>query len=47
MTLGYNSLEQATTRYVYSDAWREALCYQMVRVSYRLMDPVFDNGYSA
>lgn len=44
MTLGYNSLEQATTRYVYSDAWREALCYQMARVSYRLMDRYLITG---
>lgn len=44
MTLGYNSLEQATTRYVYSDAWREALCYQMARVSYRLMDQYLITG---
>lgn len=38
LTLGYNSLEQATKQYISSGAWHEALCYQMARVGYRLMN---------
>ncbi|MDD4532183.1 MAG: TonB-dependent receptor [Bacilli bacterium] len=40
MTLGYNSLEQGTNQYTSSDAWDEALLYQMIRASYK-----YDNRY--
>jgi len=38
LTLGYNSLEQGTNQFTYSDAWSEALNYQMARVNYRFAD---------
>ncbi len=34
MTLGYNSLELASTQNTNSDAWMETLLYQMARVNY-------------
>lgn len=34
LTLGYNSLEQGTNQYATSNAWREALEYQMARINY-------------
>lgn len=40
LTLGYNSLEQGAIRSVNSNAWREALNYQMGRINYK-----FDNRY--
>ncbi|MDR6338101.1 TonB-linked SusC/RagA family outer membrane protein [Filimonas zeae] len=40
LTLGYNSLELGTNRFANSDAWSEALAYQMARVSYK-----YDNKY--
>ncbi|MEI6949716.1 SusC/RagA family TonB-linked outer membrane protein [Paraflavisolibacter sp. H34] len=38
LTLGFNSLEQAALFTVNSNAWREALNYQMGRVNYRYDD---------
>ena len=38
LTLGYNSLEQGINQYTSSDAWREALSYQMARVNYKYAD---------
>jgi TonB-linked SusC/RagA family outer membrane protein len=38
LTLGYNSLEQGAIRNVNSDAWHEALDYQMGRINYRFDD---------
>ncbi len=35
LTLGYNSLEQGKNQYTYSDAWSEALLYQMARINYK------------
>ncbi|WP_346238313.1 TonB-dependent receptor [Niabella insulamsoli] len=35
LTLGYNSLEQGTNQYTSSNAWREALSYQMFRINYK------------
>ncbi|MGQ1889183.1 TonB-dependent receptor [Thermophagus sp. OGC60D27] len=35
MTLGYNSLELGTNQYANSDAWEEALLYQMFRANYK------------
>ncbi|MBN2817757.1 MAG: TonB-dependent receptor [Bacteroidales bacterium] len=40
MTLGYNSLELGTNQYADSDAWEEALLYQMFRANYK-----FKNRY--
>ncbi len=40
MTLGYNSLELASTQNTNSDAWLETLLYQMFRVNYS-----YDNRY--
>nr|WP_320039226.1 TonB-dependent receptor [uncultured Bacteroides sp.] len=40
MTLGYNSLEQGTNQFTYSDAWKETLLYQMFRINYK-----FNNRY--
>lgn len=40
MTLGYNSLELASTQTTNSDAWLETLLYQMARVNY-----TYDNRY--
>lgn len=40
MTLGYNSLELASTQTTNSDAWLETLLYQMGRVNYS-----YDNRY--
>lgn len=34
LTLSYNSLEQAATQYIYSDAWEESSSYQMGRINY-------------
>ncbi|MBO9566026.1 MAG: SusC/RagA family TonB-linked outer membrane protein [Niastella sp.] len=34
LTLGYNSLEQGTNQYATSNAWSEALNYQMARINY-------------
>ena len=36
ITLGYNSLELGTNQFANSDAWDEALLYQMVRANYKL-----------
>jgi TonB-linked SusC/RagA family outer membrane protein len=38
LNLGYNSLELGTERYATSDAWNEALLYQMARVNYKYKD---------
>ncbi|WP_321437877.1 TonB-dependent receptor [uncultured Bacteroides sp.] len=38
MILGYNSLEQGTNQFTYSDAWKETLLYQMFRVNYKFND---------
>jgi TonB-dependent starch-binding outer membrane protein SusC len=38
LTLGYNSLEQGAIRNVNSNAWSEALNYQMGRINYRFDD---------
>jgi len=38
LTLGYNSLEQGVNQYANSDAWSEALNYQMARVNYIYSD---------
>ncbi|MDG3581188.1 TonB-dependent receptor [Galbibacter pacificus] len=38
LDLGYNSLEQGVNQFTYSDAWREALNYQMARLDYRFDD---------
>ena len=35
LTLGYNSLELGKDQYTSSDAWHEALLYQMARVNYK------------
>jgi len=35
LTLGYNSLEQGANQFTYSDAWSEALAYQMARLNYK------------
>jgi len=40
MTLGYNSLELASTQNTGSDAWMETLLYQMARINYS-----YDNRY--
>lgn len=40
LTLGYNSLEQGIDQFTNSDAWSEALLYQMVRANYK-----FKNRY--
>ncbi|MCW3806932.1 SusC/RagA family TonB-linked outer membrane protein [Plebeiibacterium marinum] len=40
LNLGYNSLELGTNQYTYSDAWDEALNYQMARINYK-----FQNKY--
>jgi TonB-linked SusC/RagA family outer membrane protein len=38
LTLGYNSLEQGANQFTYSDAWSEALNYQMARLNYKYAD---------
>jgi TonB-dependent starch-binding outer membrane protein SusC len=38
LNLGYNNLSQGTTQFVSSDAYREALNYQMARVNYKYND---------
>ena len=38
--MGYNSLELGTNQFAYTDAWDEALLYQMARVNYK-----FNNRY--
>ncbi|MDH6343621.1 TonB-linked SusC/RagA family outer membrane protein [Parabacteroides sp. PFB2-12] len=38
LTLGYNALELGKDQYTYSDAWKEALLYQMARVNYKFND---------
>lgn len=38
LTLGYNSLEQATNQFTNSDAWSEALNGQMARLNYKFSD---------
>lgn len=40
LSLGYNSLEQGTKQYTYSDAYKESMLYQMLRVNYK-----FNNRY--
>lgn len=40
LTLGYDALEAGTNRFASSDAWREALAYQMARINYK-----FNNRY--
>lgn len=40
ISLGYNSLEQATTQKIASDAWKEQYLYQMGRINYN-----YDNRY--
>ncbi len=38
LTLGYNALELGKDRFANSDAWEEALLYQMARVNYKYKD---------
>lgn len=38
LTLGYNALELGKDQYATSDAWEEALLYQMARVNYKYKD---------
>jgi TonB-linked SusC/RagA family outer membrane protein len=38
LTLGYNNLSLGTNRFAESDAWNEALNYQMARVNYKFND---------
>ncbi len=38
LTLGYNSLEQGANQFTSSDAWSEALNYQMARFNYKYND---------
>ncbi|MDW7692313.1 TonB-dependent receptor [Flammeovirgaceae bacterium SG7u.111] len=38
LTLGYNSLQQATNQFATSSAWSEALNYQMIRLNYVLSE---------
>lgn len=38
LTLGYNSLELGKDQYTNSDAWEEALLYQMARLNYKFKD---------
>ncbi len=40
LDLGYNSIEQGVNQFTNSDAWREALNYQMARINY-----IFDERY--
>tara|TARA_Y100000815_G_C13349316_1_gene503557 strand:- start:10025 stop:12136 length:2112 start_codon:yes stop_codon:yes gene_type:complete len=42
--LGYNSLEQGVNQFVNSDAWREALAYQMARINYKFDDRYLITG---
>lgn len=38
LTLSYNNLSQGANQFSRSDAWKESLAYQMVRVNYKFMD---------
>ena len=38
LTLGYNNLQQGDIQYASSNAWSEALLYQMARVNYKFQD---------
>jgi TonB-linked SusC/RagA family outer membrane protein len=38
LTLGYNNLNLGTKQYTYSNAWKEALNYQMARLNYKFSD---------
>ncbi|SFD98273.1 TonB-linked outer membrane protein, SusC/RagA family [Chitinophaga sp. CF118] len=38
LTLSYNNLSQGANQFSRSDAWKEALAYQMVRVNYKFND---------
>lgn len=38
LTLGFNSLELGKDQYTTSDAWSEALLYQMARINYKFKD---------
>jgi TonB-linked SusC/RagA family outer membrane protein len=38
LTLGYNNLALGTNRFAESDAWDEALNYQMARINYKLLN---------
>lgn len=38
LTLGYNALELGKDQYTNSDAWEEALLYQMARINYKFKD---------
>ncbi|MDT0642787.1 TonB-dependent receptor [Zunongwangia sp. F363] len=44
LSLGYNSLEQGTNQFAYSDAWQETLNYQMARVNYKFDDKYIFTG---
>jgi TonB-linked SusC/RagA family outer membrane protein len=44
LTLGYNNLAQGTNRFAESDAWSEALNYQMARVHYKFNDKYLITG---
>ena len=38
MTLGYNNLQLGKEQFTKSEAWDEALLYQMLRVNYKYLD---------
>jgi TonB-linked SusC/RagA family outer membrane protein len=38
LTLSYNNLSQGANQFARSNAWKESLAYQMVRVNYKFMD---------
>ena len=38
LTLGYNKLDLGKNQYTYSNAWDEALLYQMARINYKYKD---------
>jgi TonB-linked SusC/RagA family outer membrane protein len=38
LTLSYNNLSQGANQFARSDAWKESLAYQMVRVNYKFRD---------
>jgi TonB-linked SusC/RagA family outer membrane protein len=52
LTLAYNSLEQGTNQFSNSDAWSDAMLYQMVRLNYKyknrylLTGTIRKDGYS-
>ncbi len=44
LDLGYNNLEGGVNQFISSDAWREALSYQMVRLNYKFDDRYLITG---